>query len=75
MNGNEEIEEKEKNRLQKDRQVKLKLRAQKKKEKLLLEEKRRKEEEMLLVEKGYHNLQEEVEDMREIIKRFREKYK
>jgi len=41
----------------------------------LLEEKRKKEEEMLLVERNYKNLQEEVDDMREIIKKLREKYK
>jgi len=40
-----------------------------------LEEKRKKEEEMLLVERNYKSLQEEVDDMREIIKRLREKYK
>jgi len=30
---------------------------------------------MLLVERNYKSLQEEVDDMREIIKRLREKYK
>lgn len=40
-----------------------------------MEDKRKKEEEVLLVEKQYKNLQEEVEDMRTIIKKLREKYK
>jgi flagellin-specific chaperone FliS len=41
----------------------------------LLEEKRKKEEEMLLVEKNYKNLQEEVDELRVIIRQLREKYK
>ena len=55
--------------------MQLQLRLQRKKEKQLLEEKQRKDEEMLLVEKHYKNLQEEVDDMRNIIKRLREKYR
>ncbi len=40
-----------------------------------MEEKQKQEEEMLLVERNYKNLQEEVDDMREIIKKLRDKYK
>lgn len=53
----------------------MQLRLRKKKEKQLLEEKRRKDEEMLLVEKHYKSLQEEVDDMRSIMKKLREKYR
>ena len=35
----------------------------------------RKEEEVLLVETNYQNLQEEVDDMRTLIKNFRVRYK
>ncbi len=35
----------------------------------------RQEEEMMLVEKNYQSLQEEVDDMRRLIKKFRLKYK
>lgn len=35
----------------------------------------RKEEEVLLVETNYQNLQEEVDDMRSLIKNFRVRYK
>ena len=55
--------------------MQLQLRNQKKKEKQLLEEKRQKEEDLLLVEKHYKSLQDEVEDMRSIIKKLREKYR
>jgi hypothetical protein len=41
----------------------------------LLEEKRKKEEDLLLVEKHYKSLQDEVEDMRNIIKKLRDKYR
>ena len=51
------------------------MQAQKEREKLLIEEKMRKEEEVLLVETNYQNLQEEVDDMRKLIKNFRVRYK
>lgn len=35
----------------------------------------RKEEEVLLVETNYQNLQDEVDDMRKLIKNFRVRYK
>jgi len=55
--------------------MQLQLRNQKKKEKQLQEDKRKKEEDLLLVEKHYKSLQDEVEDMRNIIKKLREKYR
>jgi kinesin family protein 3/17 len=55
--------------------MQLEMQAQKEREKLLIEEKMRKEEEVLLVETNYQNLQEEVDDMRKLIKNFRVRYK
>lgn len=40
-----------------------------------MKEKQKKEEEMLMVEKQYKNLQEEVDEQREVIKTLRVKYK
>lgn len=57
------------------RKMQLEMQAQKEREKLLIEEKMRKEEEVLLVETNYQNLQEEVDDMRKLIKNFRVRYK
>jgi len=51
------------------------LKKQKIKEKELMEEKRKKEEEMLFVHGNYTSLQQEVESMREIIDKLRQKYK
>jgi kinesin family protein 3/17 len=42
---------------------------------MLIEEKLRKEEEVMLVETNYQNLQDEVDDMRRLIKNFRVRYK
>jgi kinesin family protein 3/17 len=75
VTGGQTLEEREREQMQKQREMQLQLRLQKKKEKQLQEEKRKKEEEMLLVEKHYKNLQEEVDDMRNIIRKLREKYK
>ena len=46
-----------------------------KKEQELIEEKRAKEEEMLFVQGNYTSLQQEVESMREIMEKLRQKYK
>jgi molecular chaperone GrpE (heat shock protein) len=51
------------------------VKKQKKKELALLEEKRVKEEEMLFVQGNYTSLQQEVESMREIMGKLRDKYK
>ena len=40
-----------------------------------MEQKIKQEEEMIMVEKNYQTLQEEVEDMRRLIKKFRLKYR
>ena len=40
-----------------------------------MEQKIKQEEEMIMVERNYHTLQEEVDDMRRLIKKFRLKYK
>ena len=57
------------------REMQLEIQAQKEREKRLLEEQKAKEEEVLMVESQYHDLQEEVEDMRKLIKSFRVRYK
>lgn len=41
----------------------------------MIEEKLQKEEEVMLVETNYQNLQDEVDDMRRLIKNFRVRYK
>lgn len=51
------------------------MKQQKQREKELMEIKLKQEEEMMHVEKNYQTLQEEVEDMRKLIKKFRQKYK
>ena len=53
----------------------LELQEQKEREKLLIEEKLCKEEEVLMVETQYQGLQSEVDDMRQLIKNFRVRYK
>ena len=55
--------------------MQLEIQEQREREKLLIEEKLRKEEEVLLVETNYQNLQDEVDDMRKLIKNFRVRYK
>ncbi len=57
------------------REFQIRLKQQKQREKELLEQKIKKEEEMIMVERNYHTLQEEVDDMRRLIKKFRLKYK
>ena len=75
VTGGQALQEKEREQLQRQREMQLQLRKQKKKEKRLLEEKRRKEEEVLLVEKHYKDLQEEVSELREVVRMLRDKYK
>jgi len=41
----------------------------------LLAEKQKQEEDMILVEKNYQSMQEEVDDMRQLLKKLRTKYK
>ena len=55
--------------------MQLEMQEQKEREKQLIEEKLRKEEEVLLVETNYQNLHEEMDDMRQLIKNFRVRYK
>ena len=75
ITGGEALDNAEKERLKAQRQLQLRLKKQKKKEKQLLEEKRKKEEELLMKENKYQNLQEEVEDLRKVVKKLRSKYK
>ena len=75
VTGGQTLEDREREQVQKQREMQLQLRMQKKKEKLLQEEKRKKEEEMLLVERQYKSLQEEVDDMRGVVGKLRQKYK
>lgn len=75
INGGEALDNSEKARMKELREFRLKLKQQKKREKQLMEENRKKEEEMLMKEKNYQNLQEEVEDLRKVIKKLRLKYK
>ena len=55
--------------------MQLEMQEQKEREKQLIEEKLRKEEEVLLVETNYQNLHGEMDDMRQLIKNFRVRYK
>jgi len=52
-----------------------KLKHQEEMQEAILREKRQKEEEVMLVEKKYSSLQEEVEDLRKVLKKLRKKYK
>ena len=73
--GGHALEEKEREEAKKERELKLRLKRQKKKEKALINEKLRKEEEILMVSKNYQSLQEEVDDMREVMTKLRERYR
>jgi len=75
IGGGEALDEAEQERLRVQREFQLRLKKQKKKQKKLLEETKKKEEEMLMKENNYQNLQEEVEDLRKVIKKLRSKYK
>ncbi|CAG9314004.1 unnamed protein product [Blepharisma stoltei] len=72
--GGEAINKSEQEKLRAIRQYRLKLKKQKKKEKQLIEEHRKIEEEMVLKEKNYRSMQEELEDLRKVVKRLRSIY-
>ncbi|CDW88014.1 kinesin motor domain containing protein [Stylonychia lemnae] len=74
MGGNQ-ILEAQQEKMNQYREFQIRLKQQKQREKELLEVKIKQEEEMMLVEKNYHTLQEEVDDMRKLIKIFRTKYR
>lgn len=57
------------------RSYRLKLRKQKKREKELIDETRKREEEMLYKEQNYQSMQDELEDLRRVVKKLRTKYK
>ena len=57
------------------REYQIKLKQQKQRERELLESRLKQEEEMMLVEQNYQSLQEEVDDMRKLIRKLRVKYK
>jgi len=67
--------EAQQSKMQAYREFQIKLKQQKQREKDLLESRLKQEEEMMMVEKNYQNLQEEVEDMRKLIVKLRQKYK
>jgi len=73
--GGKALEEKEKDRAKEVREMQLKLEKQKQVEKQLFKQKQQQEEEKLMVEQQYHDLQEEVDDNRKIIKELRNRYK
>jgi len=73
--GMDDLNEKEKEQIRKERELQKKLKKQKKKEKALMEEQRKKDEEMLFVQGNYSSLQQEVESMRQIMDKLRVKYK
>jgi archaellum component FlaC len=65
----------QKERLEKQRQLQLKLRNERKKMEQVLEEKRQKEEEILLKEQKFGSLQDEVEEQRKIIDKLRSRFR
>ena len=73
VQGGEALEEKEKEQSKAYREYQIKLKKQKQKEKNLLEEKMKAEEEMLNMNKQYENLQEEINDNRQIIDKLKQK--
>lgn len=74
VQGGEVMEEREKEQSKAHREYQMKLKKQKKKERKLLEEKMKAEEEMFSVNRQYKDLQEEVNENRKIIEKFKVKY-
>ena len=73
--GMDNMNEKDKEQIRKERKLQKQLKKQKLKEQELLEEKRKKEEEVLFEQGKYKSLEEEVESMRAIMDKLRHKYK
>lgn len=69
------MQDSELKKMQEYRDLRQQFMEQREREKKLIEEKLRKEEEVMLVETNYQNLQDEVDDMRRLIKNFRVRYK
>jgi kinesin family protein 3/17 len=70
-----EIEQREKERLKAQKNFRRKFKMQKKRQLQLIEEKKKKEEEMMNMEKKYQSAQDELEDLRKIVKDLRGRYK
>ena len=70
-----ELEQTEKERLNAQKKFRRKYKMQKKRQMQLIEEKKKKEEEILNMEKKYQNAQDELDDLRKIVKELRGKYK
>ena len=70
-----ELGQREKERLKAQKNFRRKFKMQKKRQMQLIEEKRKKEEEMMNMEKKYQSAQDELEDLRKIVKDLRGKYK
>jgi kinesin family protein 3/17 len=73
--GGEELDKAEKERLKAQKQFRRKLKIQKKRQQKLIEEKKKKEEEFMNMEKKYQSAQDELEDLRKIVKELRNKYR
>lgn len=75
VHGGEELNKVEKQRLKAQKKFRRKLKIQKRREQQLIEEKKKKEEEILNIEKKYQSAHEELDDLRNIVKELRNKYK
>jgi kinesin family protein 3/17 len=73
--GGEELDKVEKERLKAQKIFRRKLKKRKDREKELLNENKKKEEDLLNLDKKYKNGQEELSDLRDVVKDLRVKYK
>ena len=73
--NNQQVQEAQQQKMQAYREYQIKLKQQKQRERELLESRLKQEEEMMLKEKEYQSMQEELDDMRKLIKKLRNRYK
>ena len=73
--SNQQVMEAQQQKMQAYRDFQIKLKHQKQRERELLETRLRQEEEMMLKERDYQSMQEELDDMRKLIKKLRIRYK
>lgn len=73
--GGEELDKIDKDRLKAQKMFRRKLKQQKKREKKIIEDKKKQDEDLDKLDKKYQDGQEEIEDLRRIVKDLRVKYK
>jgi hypothetical protein len=73
--GGQALEDKEKQQARQYREMQLKLRKERKKQMKLQNENQAKADEKLMVAKHYQGIEEELEEMKDVVKQLRSKYK